>query len=188
VDYTYAATDVRPRGAEEEALCASASHIDVLYVGTTAALFAGSIYLDIGPLKESTTPAVRLMGPTLVGVTWGSVIGGGYLAWPKCRTDWAPTTPREGDFRSTAPLAIALAMLSAATAPVIDWFSMGPPHNDWPLLERSERVLFAMGGGFLGALLPYALPPKPWRAFKELQRLRPTGTASGASVSYVVSF
>ena len=61
-------------------------------------------------------------------------------------------------------------------------------NREWPVIERSERILFAMGTGFVGALVPYALPPRPWRAYKELQRLRAVATGSGASLSYVVRF
>lgn len=54
--------------------------------------------------------------------------------------------------------------------------------------ERTGRVFVAMGTGVLGALLPYALPPRTWAAKKEIERIRLGQTAGGAFVSYTLSF
>lgn len=52
------------------------------------------------------------------------------------------------------------------------------------------RLVLASGFGIAGALLPYLLPPKTWRAAKELERLRaaPTEDGRGAFVSWRVRF
>jgi hypothetical protein len=36
--------------------------------------------------------------------------------------------------------------------------------------------------------LPYLLPPKTWRAARELEKIRAGATASGAYLSYRVAF
>ena len=186
--YVYAATDYRPRGAREVELCASASHIDYLYMGTVVLSFAASIYTDVHYVQYARAPGVRLIGPALVGLTWGGVLGGGYLAQPKCSPDWIVSAPPEGNFRLSWPLAAALGLLAGASAPILMAYETGPVPYEWPVWERSSRVLVAAGSGFLGALLPYALPPKTWRAAKELEKIRARGDSTGAFVSYTLKF
>jgi hypothetical protein len=50
------------------------------------------------------------------------------------------------------------------------------------------RLILAGTGGALGALLPYLLPPKTWRAAKELEHLRAGADAHGAFVGYTIRF
>src|SRR5206468_430596 len=47
---------------------------------------------------------------------------------------------------------------------------------------------FTLGGGYLGALLPYLLPPKTWRNAKELERLRVEAGKTATLVTYTVRF
>ena len=42
--------------------------------------------------------------------------------------------------------------------------------------------------GFGGALLPYLLPPRTWRAAKELEKLRVSATQGGAFVGITLRF
>jgi hypothetical protein len=188
----YAANDERPRGAREEELCEKASSTDWLYMGVSAALFAGSLYLDGHFLKFSDQPGVRTIGPGLAGLTWGFMLGGGYLAQPKCQPDWVSYAPPEGDVRATWPVALALSGLAAISAPLLEPFfalscpSCTPP--EWSVSERRARVFSAGGAAFVGALLPYVLPPKTWRNAKELERIRASGDKTGAFVTYSVLF
>ncbi len=186
--YVYAATDYRARGPREVELCAAASHHDYLYIGTVVLSFAASIYSDLHYFQFSPYPGVRLIGPGLLGVTWGATLGGTYLALPKCSPDWVASAPPEGDFRLNWPLAIALGMLAGATAPVLTGYETGGIPLEWAVWERSARVFVSAGGGLVGALIPYVLPPKTWRAAKELQHIRASGDSAGAFVSYTVRF
>lgn len=186
--YVYAATDYRPRTPHEIELCASASHVDYLYMGTVLLSFAASVYTDVHYFQFAPAPGVRLIGPSLVGLSWGGVLGGGYLAQPKCSPDWVASSPPEGDFRLQWPLAVAFAMLAGVSAPIVTSYETGSPPYEWAVWERSSRLIVAGGSGFIGALLPYALPPKTWRAAKELQKIRARGDSTGAFVSYTIRF
>jgi hypothetical protein len=64
----------------------------------------------------------------------------------------------------------------------------GPVTLPWSTSERSLRLVLAGAGGAIGALLPYLLPPKTWRAKKELEHLRAGATAHGGFVGYSLSF
>lgn len=182
-----AATELAPRGAEERKLCEKASTPDWLYFLPLLALDVGSVALD-GALKYQEQTGVRLLGPSAVGLTWGATIGGGYLALPKCDMRFVSHTPIEGDVRSSWPLAISLAVLAGATAPVIVGVEQGGLPSDWTTAERVMRLVLAGTTGFVGALVPYLLPPKTWRAAKELERLRVGASSNGAALAYTISF
>jgi hypothetical protein len=182
--YVYAPSDYRPRQAREIALCEKASSFDWLYTGTFAAAVVGSEYLSIGVFKQSETPGVRLIGPGLIGFSWGGFLSGGYLSLPKCDPLWAEGPPPEGNVRATWPLAAAITLLSAVTAPAIDYIFLGAVPVHWPVTERTARVFIAMGTGVLGSLFPYVLPPKTWSANREIQRIRLGEVAGGPFVSY----
>lgn len=186
--YVYAATDIRPRQAREIELCEAASSFDWKYTGLMALGEIGSVYVNIDILKQSQEPAARLTGPALVGFFWGGLLSGGYLSLPKCSPTWAYGPPPEGNVRATWPIAAAITMLSAATAPVMDYTFLGPVKPSWPVLERSMRVFIAMGTGALGALFPYLVPPRTWAAKKEIERMRVAPLDGGAFISYGVTF
>ncbi|MDB4933748.1 MAG: hypothetical protein JWP87_720 [Labilithrix sp.] len=186
--YAYAATDYRPRQPREIALCEKASSFDWLYTATFAALVAGSEYLSIGVLKQSETPGVRLIGPGLVGFSWGGFLSGGYLSLPKCDPLWAEGPPPEGNVRATWPMAAAITLVAAATAPAMDYVFLGAVPVHWPVPERSARVFIAMGTGILGSLFPYVVSPKTWAAKKEIERIRLGEVAGGPFVSYGFAF
>jgi hypothetical protein len=188
--YVYAATDERPRGDVEAELCAKASQRDWLYIGGLVLLDVGSILLDANAIQLSAQTGVRLVGPGLVGLSWGATVGGGYLALPKCSPGFVGSAPPEGDVRQSWPLAISLALLAGATAPVLVGLETGtgPVTLPWSVTERSARLFVAGGAGFVGALVPYLLPPKTWRAAKELERIRAGADATGAYLTYTVRF
>lgn len=127
--YVYAPTDLGPRQTREMDLCAQASEADWLYLGGTAAAVVGSVYLNLQVLKQAEQPGVRLVGPGLVGLSWGMFLGGGYLSLPKCDPHFAWGAPPEGDIRPSWPLAVAIAMLAGASAPAIDYVFLGPVKN-----------------------------------------------------------
>ncbi len=183
----YAANDERPRGARERELCDRASSTDWLYMGGSVASFVLAEYADLTWFKYNDQPGIRTIGPGLVGLTWGFTIGGGYLAQPKC-DGFVQSPPPEGGVRTTWHVAVALAMLSATSAPMIEWFLNGPVPLEWSLAERHYRILASAGAAFGGALLPYLLPPKTWRAAKELERIRVGADTTGSWVSYTVRF
>src|SRR5688500_1557648 len=80
--YVYGATDIRPRQTREIELCEKASHFDWQYTGAFALGFIGSVYLNIDRLKHTAEPGLRLLGPGLVGFTWGGLLSGGFLSLP----------------------------------------------------------------------------------------------------------
>jgi hypothetical protein len=182
--YVYAATDSRPRQPREIALCEKASSFDWLYTGTMAAGVVGSELLSVGPLKQSQTPAVRLVGPGALGLFWGGFLSGAWLSLPKCDPLWAGGTPPEGNVRTAWPMAVAISLLAAVTAPAIDYVFLGAVPVDWAVIERSGRVYVAMGAGVVGSLIPYVLSPKTWSAHKEIERIRLGEVAGGPFVSY----
>lgn len=186
--YHYAATDTAPRTARENELCERASTTDWAYLAIGPAAVAGSIYLDAFQLKESSEPGIRTIGPGLVGVSWGFTLGGGYLALPKCSSNWVRYAPPEGDVRRSWPLALGLALFSGVTAPILVGVETGPIDFEWSVSERVGRLVTAGLSGFTGALLPYLLPPKTWRAAKELEHLRATADQRGATIGWSIAF
>jgi hypothetical protein len=62
--------------------------------------------------------------------------------------------------------------------------------EDWKNGERFTRLALSSVLAIGGALLPYALPPKTWRAAKELENLRAgtTEDGRGAYFSWRVRF
>jgi hypothetical protein len=188
--YVYAATDYRPRGAQEIDLCKRASNVDWLYFGGAVLADVGTIAVDELGFQTLNVPALRLIGPSLVGLSWGFTVGGGYLALPKCSPDYVEAPPPEGQVRADWPMAVAMTLLAAATAPVVVGVEtgVGSVTIPWSTTERSMRLVLAGAGGTLGALLPYLLPPKTWRAKKQLERIRAGATVHGGFVGYSVSF
>lgn len=186
--YVYAATDIRPRTTREIELCEKASSFDWQYTGAWALGVAGSIYLNIDQLKHNSEPGVRLLGPALVGLTFGGFLGGGYLSLPKCDPLWAAGPPPEGNVRADWPMAIAIAAIAGVMSPIMDYNFLGPVKLDWPVYERSLRVVIAASSGVVGALIPYLLPPRTWSARKEIDKLRVQGSPQGAALTYSFSF
>lgn len=186
--YTYGPTEYRPRQSREIALCNEASDFDWMYSGSMLLGFVGSQYASLGYLKHSDTPAVRMIGPGLIGFFWGGLLSGSYLSLPKCDPLWAWGPPPEGNVRAQWPLATAITLLAMVTAPAMDFVFLGPVPIDWPVQERSIRVFVAMGTGALGSLFPYLLPPKTWAAKKEIERIRIGEVAGGPFLSYGYTF
>jgi hypothetical protein len=189
----YAATDERPRTPEEQKLCAKASAVDWLYLGSGILLTAGAIALDVYERTTFLSPSqegIRFLGPAGVGLTWGFTLGGGYLALPKCAPDYVNAPPPEGNVRTDWEIALMFAALAGLTAPIVVQVETGQDNGAWTDTERIMRLVIASGTGIAGALLPYLLPPKTWRAAKELEHLRasPTADGHGAFVSWAVRF
>jgi len=195
----YAATDYRPRGAERE-LCERADHTDWLYLASLVALNAGAVILDGWVLKYNvySSPG-RLVGAGVGGLTWGALVSGAYLSLPKCDPTWVSSHPPEGAVRTHLPLSIALSTLAVATAPLFVYIETGPVPLNWPVSERSARVVIPMVTGLLGSLVPYIefLAPRTWRASRQLERLRLEGApvppgglapANGFQMGYTVRF
>jgi hypothetical protein len=208
----YAPGDIYPRGPRERELCAEASRPDWLYLGGLLALDVGAIALGSSQAIKylaGSSPgdvAVRLSGPAAIGLTWGATVGGAWLSLPACSASWVGETPREGAVRATWPIALSLALLAAATAPIVNAIAVGgctvdqvqPPGSvpwcqgglpaEWTTLEREMHVVTAAIAGFGGALLPYVIPPRTWAAARELDRIRFGAQARGAYVGYAVAF
>lgn len=172
--YVYAPGDIYPRGPQEEKLCSAASRPDWAYLAGLVGLDAGAIALaSVDALKNSTSLPARFVGPVAIGLTWGATVGGAWLALPKCSLEWVGETPREGAVRSTWPVAMSLALLAGATAPVINAIVAGyDTSSPWSTFEREMHLVVAGLAGFGGALLPYVLPPRTWAAAQELERIR----------------
>ncbi|MBX3259446.1 MAG: hypothetical protein KIS78_32510 [Labilithrix sp.] len=186
--YVYAATDLRPRQTREIELCEKASQFDWKYTGAFALGFAASVYVNIEHLKHMSEPGLRLLGPGLLGFSWGGFLSGGYLSLPKCDPMWAYGAPPEGNVRAQWPIATAIAVIAGVTAPIMDYTVLGPVKLSWPVEERSARVFVAAGAGVLGALFPYILPPQTWSAAKEIEKMRVQGLPGGAQLSYLLAF
>jgi hypothetical protein len=187
--FVYAAGDIGARNDEERDLCERASRTDWLYLGVLLASDVGAIYLDSWHIQYAGSPGVRLIGPSVIGLTWGATLGGGFLALPKCSPHWIDGAPPEGGMRSATWTALAIGLLAGATAPVIVGVQspyFAPP--EWSTSERALRLILSGGTGFLGAMIPYALPPRTWRAAKELERIRAGADDRGAFVSYTLRF
>jgi len=140
--------------------------------------------------QRETELCAKASTPDWLGLTWGFTLGGGYLSIPKCSMDYVQSRPPEGDVRVVWPMAVAFAALAGVTAPIIEATEIGAPSLTWSDGERVTRVVLSSGLGVAGALLPYLLPPKTWRAARELERIRAGATADGrgAFVSWGVRF
>jgi hypothetical protein len=186
----YAATDYRPQNAEEVELCKSAGRVDWVYLGASILADAGTIALDSLVFQTEAQSGVRLVGPPLVGLSWGFTVGGGYLALPKCSPDYVTSAPPEGNVRADWPAAVAFTVLATATAPVLVGIEtgQGPVTIPWSNGERSMRLVLAGAGGAIGSLLPYLIPPRTWRAKKQLEHIRAGATAQGGFVGYSITF
>ena len=183
--------DIYPRSDRERGLCATASHTDWLYLGALVALDVGSIaFASNGTVKYDDSVVLRYGAPVAVGLTWGATVGGAWLAMPKCSLSWVGEDPREGGVRETWPLALAFALLAGATAPVVNGIAIGSTlPQSWTNEEREAHVVAAGLAGFVGALVPYLLPPRTWSAARELERLRlGVGVAPGAPPSGYLSY
>ena len=183
-----AATDFYPRDARERELCDKASTPDWLYLAFPPLFVAGTIALDSQVFKTDGNPAVRTIGSSLVGVTWGFFVGAWWPAMPKCSPHWVPGAPPEGNVRVDWPIALAIALFAGATAPVVVAIEAGLATDAW---DNTERVLHTVLPGvfaFGTALLPYLFAPKTLRAARELQNLRASADSRGAFVSYTLHF
>ena len=143
------------------------------------AMWAGSS----DAIKNADSVLVRMTGPAMIGLVWGATVGGAWLALPKCSPEWIGETPREGGGRASWPLALSLALLAGATAPVVNAIAVGNTQPvEWTTLEREMHVVTAGLAGLGGALLPYLIPPRTWAAARELDRLRFETDGRGAAV------
>lgn len=179
--YVYGPGDIYPRSDRERELCARASHPDWLYLTGLVVLDAGAVILGGTDPVKSSGPYVSFVSPVVIGLTWGATLGGGYLALPKCSPEWVDVAPREGNVHANWPLALALALLSGATAPIVYGIAInvGDLPSDWSDENRALHAVAAGVMGFGGALLPYVLPPTTWRAAKEIERIRLGGDGRG---------
>lgn len=186
--YIYAASDNAPRQAREIELCKRASSFDWMYSLSAVVATVGAEYLNLQVLKPSEEPGIRLIGPGLIGFTWGFALQGSWLALPKCDPQWAYGPPPEGNVRADWPLAITISMVAIVTSPAMDYVFLGAVPQHWTTLERGSRVGIAMATGLGGSLLPFVLPPRTWRAAKEIEKIRVNGTLGGAYISYGLTF
>ncbi len=186
--YIYAASDIHPRTTREIELCDTASHFDWQYSGTLLAMTATAAWANIQPLKNADQPSLRLLGPSILGLTWGSFLTGTFLSFPKCDPNWVAPGGPEGNVRVQWPIQLVITILAGASAPFMDWSFLGPIKTAWSVPERSGRTAVAVAGGLIGSLLPYLLPPATWRAKKEIEKLRVEGTLGGATVGYWTTF
>jgi hypothetical protein len=183
--------DLYPIDSREAHLCDAASRPDWLYLGGLVVLDTGAIALgsSFWMKWQVQSDVARLTGPALIGLTWGATVGGAWLALPKCSTHWLPRRPPDGAAHQDWPLAVTLALLAGATAPLVNAIAVGftlPP--GWSTEERAAHLVVAGVAGFGASFLPYLLPPKTWSAFKELQRLQVGVDARSLVIGYEGSF
>jgi hypothetical protein len=175
----------------EARLCATASSPDWLYLGGLVVLDGGAIWLGSSPWMkyQVSSPVARMTGPAVIGLTWGATVGGAWLALPKCSAQWVPRPTPGGRVSDPWPLALSLALLAGATAPIVDGIAVG--FNlpiQWTTAEREIHLVVAGVAGFGGALLPYLLPPKTWAAAREIERLQIATDGRGVFLGYGGSF
>ena len=181
-----AATDFQPREGREAELCERASTVDWLYLGTAFLSNVGTIYLDGNWFKDDQRPVVRTIGPALVGLSWGWTLGAIYPSLPKCSTTWVAHAPPEGAVYTSTPYAIAMTLIAGITAPILVGVE---PAAGLPLAPRRADGARLLGRHrLIGAVMPYLLPPKTWRAAKELERIRAGGDGQSFFVGYRVQF
>jgi len=179
-----APTDFYGRNDRERELCRKASSPDWLYLGVGAASIVGGIVADTNT-KWASSVAERTLGPVTLGLTWGFALGAIYPSLPHCEPTWIRDGAREGDVRQVWPYALSMALLASLTAPLIMGVEQGFNFNpEMKVPERQARIFVAGGSAFLGALIPYVLPPKTWRAARELERLRAAPLESGVFIGW----
>jgi hypothetical protein len=188
--YVAAPGDIYPRGAREEELCAKASHPDWAYLIGLGLLDVGAVWLGSSDPIKFSGRYPSLAGPAMIGLTWGATVGGAWLALPKCSPNWVGEPPPEGEVRATWPLALSLALLAGATAPIVNGIAIGSFNlpGDWTTFDRELHVVVASVAGFGGALLPYLFPPRTWRAAREIEHIRLGAGQSSVFLSYVALF
>jgi hypothetical protein len=197
--YVYAPGDIYPRGSREGELCDRAGRPDLLYLGGLLALDVAGFWAgSTATVKYSDSIAVRFSGPVMIGAVWGATLGGGWLALPKCDPHWVGSPPREGNIRADWPLALSIALLAGATAPIANAIAIGtcnPPActtgypDSWSTFEREMHIVAASLAGFGGALLPYLIPPRTWSAAREIDRLRfGADSRGGVFIGYDATF
>jgi hypothetical protein len=175
----------------EARLCEAASSPDWLYLGGLVALDVGSIWaFSADWMKYHVSNEVaRLTGPAAIGLTWGATVGGAWLALPKCSKEWVPRPTPGGRVSDPWPLALSLALLAGATAPIVNGIAVGfSLPVQWSTTERELHLVVAGVAGFGGALLPYLLPPKTWAAAREIERLQIAADGRGVLLGYRGSF
>ncbi len=150
---------------------------------------AGLLVLDAGTLwfgswanvKYTPNTALEYSGPVAIGLAWGATIGGAWLALPKCSPEWMGEPPREGDVHASWPLALSLALLAGATAPFVNGIAVGYDlPQRWSTEERAGHLVVAGVAGFVGAFVPYLVPPTTWSAVREIERIRIGADGRGA--------
>jgi hypothetical protein len=173
--------DIYPRTDRERELCDRASRPDWLYLGGLVLLDVGAVWLGTSDIvKYNSSVPVRTSGAALIGVTWGATLGGAWLALPKCSPRWLESPPREGEVGASWPLALSIALLAGATAPIVNGIAIGTLPIEWSTFEREMHVAVAAVFGFGGALLPYVLPPRTLAAARELEHIRIEPLLTGA--------
>lgn len=185
------ATETRARPGEETKLCERASSPDWLYLGGLVTLDVVSIVAHAS-LKQESSSAARTFGAGFVGFSWGATLGGGVLSLPACHPNFVSSPPPEGNVRSRWPLALAVTMIATATSPFIVGVVTGPLPSTWTYTERSSRLYVAAGSALVGSLLPYIpipiLSPVPYRAARELERIRFAPMEGGGVGTYTTRF
>jgi hypothetical protein len=174
--------DIAPRTGRERELCDRASRPDWLYLGGLLLLDVGALWVGTSDsVKYSDSVPVRTSGAAFIGLTWGATLGGSWLALPKCSPRWLESPPREGEVGATWPLALSIALLAGATAPLVNGIAIGNAPVEWSTFEREMHVAVAAVFGFGGALLPYVLPPRTLSAARELEHIRIEPLVTGAT-------
>ncbi len=185
--YAYAPGNIYPVNDRERELCATASTPDWAYMGELVLLDVASVAFT-SPMKYAPPEGMRLFATTYAGLTLGATLSGVYLALPKCDPHWVSYSPREGDVHLDWPLAASIGLISGVIAAGMYGVEVGPLPLQWSTNERVAHLLLAGLAGVGGSLLPYLVPPKTWRAAKELANLRAGISSNGGFIGYSVSF
>jgi hypothetical protein len=191
----YAAAEYRSLPGRDAELCRAASHTDWLYMAGTLVLDGVWIAAEqryFGAKNPDGTPTVpqpgiRLIGPTVMGALWGQTLGVALLSRPQCDPDDIHWAPPEGNVHTELPLLFATALAAAATGGFAANISH-PIQTEWPVWERATGTVLPIVTGFAGTFLPLLLPPRPYRAMQELQKLRLGADKTGATLGWGFTF
>ncbi len=183
----YGPGDIYPRGERERRLCEKAATTDWLYLSAAGVATIGSVWVNAETKYSSPWP-VRFLGPASIGLSMGWLIGSLPLALPQCSETGMRFGGREGDVRKPAIVAISLALGSAALSSITMAIATGQQPQAWDNAERAGRVITTSSFAISGALLPYLLPPKTWRAAEELRKMRFEVNEARAFLTYSTSF
>ncbi|APR99317.1 hypothetical protein [Pajaroellobacter abortibovis] len=180
--------NTNPNSDPRCALYERSNSTDFLYLAGGVGLTTATISADVLGWSRSPSPAIRFWGPPMIGLSWGFLLGSIYPALPHSPSPWIPSALAEERKHIPTYIAASVALLAGITSPFVVAIETGPPPTSWSHSERQLRIVTSALTGAAGALLPYLFPPVPWKALRQLERLRLQGESTSFFLTYQSSF